>query len=217
MEDGLKRPVFLRGHEHCAGIGIDAIIPEADGGGVQKRIGEPHGKEIRSGGHVCGERGWIGLYRLDGSSADVNLPPLRLEKKLEYAQQADCGPLIEKIKQELTAILGATGTRATVCCAAAIGTTTPTRAVRVSQQQQPEQCQQQHWVPLCEGDSGEAGGNTCPLRAGGVRQSTDCRSVPSESPPDAACFPEYLPGNKYAGVIGAGSWFAGERPDDSAL
>jgi hypothetical protein len=59
-----------------------------------------------------------------------------------------------------------------------------------------------------------AGGNTCPLRAGGVRQSTDCRSVPSESPPDAACFPEYLLGNKYAGVIGAGSWFAGERPDD---
>ena len=30
------------------------------------------------------------------------------------------------------------------------------------------------------------------------------------------CFPEYLPGNKYAGVIGAGSWFAGERPDDGA-
>ena len=58
-----------------------------------------------------------------------------------------------------------------------------------------------------------AGVKTCPLRAGGVRESTDFRSVPSESPPDAACFPEYLLGNKYAGVIGAGSWFAGERPD----
>jgi hypothetical protein len=43
-----------------------------------------------------------------------------------HAAQADCGPLIEKIKQELKIILGATGTRATVCCAAAIGTTTPT-------------------------------------------------------------------------------------------
>jgi hypothetical protein len=43
-----------------------------------------------------------------------------------HAAQADCGPLIEKIKQELKVILGATGTRATVCCAAAIGTTTPT-------------------------------------------------------------------------------------------
>jgi hypothetical protein len=59
-----------------------------------------------------------------------------------------------------------------------------------------------------------AGGHTCPLRAGGVCQSTDCRSVPSESPPVAACFPEYLPGNEYAGVIGAGSWKISERPDD---
>lgn len=55
---------------------------------------------------------------------------------------------------------------------------------------------------------------TWPLQSGGVRQTTDCRSVPSESPPDAACFPEYLPGNKYAGVIGAGSWFVSGRPDN---
>ena len=34
-----------------------------------------------------------------------------------------------------------------------------------------------------------AGRKACPLRAGGVRESTDFRSVPSESPPDAACFP----------------------------
>jgi hypothetical protein len=40
----------------------------------------------------------------------------------------------------------------------------------------------------------EAGGNPCPLRAGGVRKSTDFRSVPSESPPDAACFPEFCRG-----------------------
>jgi hypothetical protein len=43
-----------------------------------------------------------------------------------HAEQADGAALVEKIKQELRAILGATGTRATVCCAAAIGTTTPT-------------------------------------------------------------------------------------------
>ena len=41
-----------------------------------------------------------------------------------------------------------------------------------------------------------AGGNTCPLRAGGMRESTDFRSVPSESPPDAACFPVVIPGNE---------------------
>ena len=70
------------------------------------------------------------------------------------------------------------------------------RAVRQSQQQQPEQRQQQHWVPLCEGIREGAGGNTCPLRAGGVRESTDFRSVPSESPPDAACFPWRLPGER---------------------
>ena len=41
-----------------------------------------------------------------------------------------------------------------------------------------------------------AGGNTCPLRAGGVRESKDFRSVPSESPPDAACFPWVHPGER---------------------
>jgi len=41
-----------------------------------------------------------------------------------------------------------------------------------------------------------AGANTCPLRAGGVRKSTDFRSDPSESPPDAACFPWVHPGKR---------------------
>jgi hypothetical protein len=59
--------------------------------------------------------------------------------------------------------------------------------------------------------------DTCPLRAGGMRKSTDFRSVPSESPPYAACFPWVRPGgNEYAGVIGAGSRLARECPDDVA-
>jgi len=29
-------------------------------------------------------------------------------------------------------------------------------------------------------------------------------------PTGRSLFPEYLPGNEYAGVIGTGSWFAGE-------
>jgi hypothetical protein len=40
------------------------------------------------------------------------------------------------------------------------------------------------------------GVKTCPLRSGGVRESTDFRSVPSESPPDAACFPWVHPGER---------------------
>jgi hypothetical protein len=41
-----------------------------------------------------------------------------------------------------------------------------------------------------------AGGNPCPLRAGGMRKITDFRSVPNESPPDAARFPPVIPGNE---------------------
>ncbi len=41
-----------------------------------------------------------------------------------------------------------------------------------------------------------AGANTCPLRAGGMREFSDFRSVPSESPPDAACFPRSNRGNE---------------------
>ena len=63
------------------------------------------------------------------------------------------------------------------------------RAVRQSQQQQPEQRQQQHWVPLCEGDSGGGGWQHLSTSSGRSARVHGLPQCPERKPTGRSLFP----------------------------
>lgn len=90
------------------------------------------------------------------------------------------------------------------------------RAVRRSQQQRSDQCQQQHWFPVCEGDSRRRTGNrptSDRAECASPRTSAASRTKAHQTQPVSR---GASPGNEYESGAGVGSVWFGRRESPRA-